>query len=93
MRAVGGRIDCREALKRVGLAGVATALAPSVLRGAVAPIIVAGRPVEIRVASVSPSTVRLTIAAIGGASPPPGGALVPAAAGRPRPVDAMRSGR
>src|SRR5690349_10945422 len=88
MRAVAGRIDRREvpigrreALKRVGLAGVASVLAPAVLRGGAAPITVAGRPVEIRVATVSRSTVRLTVAAIGGAAPPANGALVPAAAG------------
>ena len=90
MRAVAGRIDRREvpigrreALKRVGLAGVASVLAPAVLRGSAAPITVAGRPVEIRVASVSPSTVRFTVVAIGGAPPPSEGALVPAAAGTP----------
>src|SRR5690242_1474341 len=88
MRAVNRRVESRarwigrrEALKRVGLAGAASVLAPAVLRGRAAQITVAGRPVEIRVASVTPKTVRLTIAAIGGAVPPSDGALVAAAAG------------
>jgi alpha-glucosidase/alpha-D-xyloside xylohydrolase len=58
--------------------------APSILRGQSSPIVVAGQPVEIAVASISPSTVRITVLPIANASRtvPDDGALVAAAEGR-----------
>jgi alpha-glucosidase/alpha-D-xyloside xylohydrolase len=87
MRAMRERIDRREALKQFGAAGLGIAVAPVLLRGHEASITMAGRPVEIMVSPVSPSTVRLTVAAIGGAPPRDDGALAAAAKGsRPTPV-------
>ena len=51
----------REALKRLGVIGAGAALSPVRLFGAESEIVVAGQPVEIAVASVSPATVRITI--------------------------------
>lgn len=81
----------RRALKQIGAASVGTALAGTalggtVLRGQGSPIIVAGRPVEIAVASVSASTVRLTVMPLAGTAAlavPDDGVLVDAARGRP----------
>ncbi|HXD48426.1 MAG TPA: twin-arginine translocation signal domain-containing protein, partial [Gemmatimonadaceae bacterium] len=50
----------REALKRLGAIGAGAALAPGRLIGGVSEIVIAGQPVEISVASLSPSTVRIT---------------------------------
>ena len=47
----------RHVLKRLG----ALAVAGGIPRGQARPITVAGKPVEIVVASVSPSTVRITV--------------------------------
>jgi alpha-glucosidase (family GH31 glycosyl hydrolase) len=69
----------REALRQLGAAGVGLAAAPVVLRGQGTPITVAGQPVEIIVSSVSSSTVRLTVAALGAAPVQDDGALVHAA--------------
>jgi len=51
----------REALKRIGGAGAGFVLAPLIIRGRSSDIIIAGRPVEISIASVSRWTVRLTV--------------------------------
>ncbi len=56
----------RNALKHLAAAGVGAALHPVVIRGQSAPIRVAGMPVEIAVASISPVTVRVTVSAIVG---------------------------
>src|SRR5262245_1737347 len=69
----------RDALKQLGKAGAAVAMAPVVLRGQGAAFTVAGRPVEVIVASISPATVRITVAAVGGALFRDDGALVRAA--------------
>jgi alpha-glucosidase (family GH31 glycosyl hydrolase) len=73
------RVTRRDALKRLGQAGAGFAVAPVVLRGQAAPLTVGGQPVEIIVSSVSASTVRLTVAALGGALFRDDGALVRAA--------------
>lgn len=83
MRAMRSRTSRRDALRRFGAAGVGLAVTPIVLRGQRTPVTVAGRPVEIVVASVSPSTVRLTVAGIGDAVAAGDGALVAAAEGSP----------
>jgi alpha-glucosidase/alpha-D-xyloside xylohydrolase len=73
------RIHRRDALRQLGAAGVGFAMAPVVLRGQDAAIRVAGKPVEIVVASVSPSMVRLTVREVGGDAVRDHGALVRAA--------------
>jgi alpha-glucosidase (family GH31 glycosyl hydrolase) len=80
-------ISRRRAIKTIGAAGAGFSLAPIALRGQAAPIMVGGRPVEIAIASVSPSTVRITVtpdSSRGGSlDPPASAALVAAAAGKP----------
>ncbi|HJR60009.1 MAG TPA: TIM-barrel domain-containing protein [Vicinamibacterales bacterium] len=78
-----GRIPRRDALKQMGLAGAAALLPGGVIRGQTTPIVVAGKPVEISVASITPSTVRITVLPLDGGMLPDDGALVSAAAGRP----------
>jgi hypothetical protein len=51
----------RSALKQVGLAGAGLLATPVMIRGQAAPITIANRPVEIAIASVSLSTVRITV--------------------------------
>ena len=75
----------REALTRVVAASAGFALTPRVMWGQDANITVAARPVQIAVASVSASTIRITISPVSGGavqSLRPSGALVEAAAGR-----------
>ena len=55
------RVTRRQALRDIGVAGAGLALSGGVIRGQGAGIIVAGKPVEIAVSSVSPATVRLTV--------------------------------
>ena len=77
-------VSRRRALKDLAAAGAAAAFSPVVIRGQSAPIRVAGMPVEIAVASISPGTVRITVAAIvGTGGVPEDGALVAAAEGKP----------
>ena len=74
----------RTALKHLAAAGVGAALHPVVIRGQSAPLRVAGMPVEIAVASISPVTVRVTVSAIvGTGGVPDDGALVAAAEAKP----------
>ena len=74
----------RNALKHLAAAGVGAAFHPVIIRGQSAPIRVAGMPVEIAVASISPVTVRVTVAAIvGTGGVPDDGALVAAAERKP----------
>jgi len=74
----------RTALKRLTAAGVGAALDPVVIGGQSAPLRVAGMPVEIAVASISPVTVRVTVSAIvGTGGVPDDGALVAAAEAKP----------
>jgi alpha-glucosidase (family GH31 glycosyl hydrolase) len=75
----------RDAIKQIGAAGAALALGPHIIRGAAADIMVAGQPVEIEIASVSPVTVRVTVQPIlngAAVSVPVTGELVEAAQGR-----------
>jgi alpha-glucosidase/alpha-D-xyloside xylohydrolase len=79
------RLSRREALKQLGAAGTVAAFAPAVFRGTDDPIVIAGVPVDIAIASISPSTVRITVRPVASVSSNPtfdDGALVPAAAGR-----------
>src|SRR5262245_28465727 len=78
-------ISRRDALAQLGAAGAGVVLARAVLRGQSAPITVAGRPVEIVIASVSTLTVRITVSPLdnGKTQPVPDtGALVAAANAR-----------
>lgn len=79
------RVSRRSALKQAGLAA-GVLLAPGNIRGQATPITVAGRPIEISIAPVSASTVRITVHPIvDGAAQNVGnrGALMPAAEARP----------
>jgi alpha-glucosidase (family GH31 glycosyl hydrolase) len=75
----------RSALKQLAMAGTGLAMAPALVWGRQSPITVAGRPVEIAIAPVSASTVRITVKPIvdGKAQPVVNrGALVAAADAR-----------
>src|SRR5574341_593104 len=72
----------REALKELGVLALGS---PTILRGQERPIQVVGRPVEIVVASLSPTTIRITVLPVesGRAAAVPGdGALVREELGR-----------
>jgi alpha-glucosidase/alpha-D-xyloside xylohydrolase len=62
----------REALKQLGVVGAAALIdRRRVIRGESADIVVAGEPVEIAIASLSPTTARITIQSVrGGATEP-----------------------
>lgn len=75
-----GRLSRRDALKRFGAVGAGLLLAGDVVLGQAGDIVIAGRPVEIVVSSVSPATVRLTVLPRENGSSsdvPADGALVP----------------
>src|SRR5262245_24991102 len=59
-------VSRREVLKRIGKATAGLALAGGVIRGQGTDIQVAGKPVEIVVAAVSPTTVRISVLPIEG---------------------------
>ncbi len=77
-------VSRRKALELIGAATAGAVLAPAVLRGQSSSILVNGKPVEIAIASVSASTVRISVLPI--ATTPANvrndGALVAAATGR-----------
>jgi alpha-glucosidase/alpha-D-xyloside xylohydrolase len=78
-------ISRRDAVKRIGAAGVTALVPTAILRGQSTDIRVAGRAVEIAVTSLSRHTVRLTIAPIEGgrtATVPLNGGLVNVEASR-----------
>src|SRR5688500_18297070 len=75
-------IPRRDALKQLTLAGVGFAFSGGVLRGQGTPLVIAGKPVEIAVAAVSPSTVRITLVPLDGTRLPDHDALVAAAQGK-----------
>lgn len=76
-------VSRRQALRRIAAAGAGTLLTHRVLRGQAAPFVVAGKPVEIAIASITAATARITIReAAGPAALPNAGALVDAARGR-----------
>jgi alpha-glucosidase/alpha-D-xyloside xylohydrolase len=59
-------IDRREALKRIGAVGVSIRASTALTElGTKAPIVVAGQPAEIRIATLSASTVRITVLPLG----------------------------
>jgi alpha-glucosidase (family GH31 glycosyl hydrolase) len=75
------RIHRRDALKHIGMASAGAMLGGAVIRGRAAPIVIAGRPVEIAVASLTPATVRITLVPLDGTRVADDGALVKAAEG------------
>jgi alpha-glucosidase (family GH31 glycosyl hydrolase) len=77
----------RQLLQQLGATAGVAMLPLDVIRGQEAPIIVAGKPVEIAVFSVSPDTVRITVRPVGAGTPeviPYTGALVVDEFGAPR---------
>jgi alpha-glucosidase (family GH31 glycosyl hydrolase) len=85
MRHMTKPISRRDALKHLGAAGAGAILTRGVVRGQSSDIMVAGRPVEIVVSSLSPSTVRITVMPIAGGKPnavPVDSALTPGGEGR-----------
>jgi alpha-glucosidase (family GH31 glycosyl hydrolase) len=77
------RMHRRDALKQIGIAGAGAMLGGAYIRGPRASIVVAGRPVEIAIASITPATVRITLLPLDGTRVAEDGALVKAADGRP----------
>ena len=77
-------VSRRAALQLIGAAGAGAVLSGRFVRGQSRPILVAGKAVEIVVASISPSTVRITVLPLdrAAANALDDGALVPAAEGR-----------
>jgi alpha-glucosidase/alpha-D-xyloside xylohydrolase len=65
------KLTRRQALKDIGVAGAGLAFSGAVIRGQGAGIMVAGKPVEISVSSVSPVTVRLTVRPVVDGAPAP----------------------
>jgi alpha-glucosidase (family GH31 glycosyl hydrolase) len=85
MRGMSQHVSRRAALKQLGTVGAGVVLSGGVIRGRRADIVVAGKPVEIFVASVSRSTVRVTVSPLESGKPAPvtdDGALVEEAKGR-----------
>src|SRR5688500_1173611 len=75
----------RDALKQIAAAGIVCAVSSGAVWGQDSSITIAGRPVQVAIASVSLSTVRITISPlVSGIAQNlrPSGALVEAAAGR-----------
>src|SRR5262245_12892325 len=84
MRRMPSSLSRRTALRRLAAAGAGALIAPRVVRGQTsAPMAVAGQPVEVAIASISATTVRVTVRPLGSRQPKPNdGALVAAAEGR-----------
>ena len=75
----------REALKQLGAAGAGVILARGIIRGQSSDIVIAGKPVEIAVHTLSPATVRITVLPLEGgraAAVPVDGALAKDGEGR-----------
>jgi len=65
------KVTRRQALRDIGVAGAGLAFSGGVIRGQGAGIIVAGKPVEIAVSSVSPATVRIAVRPLVDGAPAP----------------------
>ncbi len=86
MHAMRRHVSRRDALKRLSAAGAGVVFSGGIIRGQSSPIVIAGKPVEIAIAAVSRSTVRITVLALEGGKPlpfPNHNALVRAADGKP----------
>jgi alpha-glucosidase (family GH31 glycosyl hydrolase) len=75
-------ISRRDAVRELVSAGAGLALGDIVLRGQSAPIVVAGKRVELVVSSISDATARISALPVPGGSIPADDSLVPSAAGR-----------
>ncbi len=78
-------VSRRDALKQLGTAGAGFLLARGIIRGEAADIVVAGKPVEIAIFSLTPGTLRITVLPIESGKPaavPDDGAIVRAGEGR-----------
>ena len=75
-------VSRRDAVKQLAGATAGVALAGVVIRGQSDAIVVAGKPVEIVVRSISPSTLRITAFPVGVSAASDDGALVSGATGR-----------
>jgi alpha-glucosidase/alpha-D-xyloside xylohydrolase len=64
-------VSRRDALKQLGILGTGLALGGRLRRPADAPLVVAGRPVELSVTSLAPRTVRITLRPIAGGAVTP----------------------
>jgi alpha-glucosidase/alpha-D-xyloside xylohydrolase len=67
MSRVSNTVSRRRAMQHFAAAACGVATAPVILRGQAAPIVVAGRRVEIAVSSISSSTARITVVPTSGA--------------------------
>ena len=95
-------VSRREVLKQLGAAGASFAFSGGVIRGQTGDIVIAGKPVEIVVSSLSPATVRITVLPLVDGTPaavPIDGALVQPEWGRAlararaaRPLQSVRAG-
>jgi len=72
----------RALIQRLASAGAGLALGDVIVRGQSAPIVMAGKAVEIVVSSIGDSTVRITALPVDNSKMPVDDSLVPAAAGR-----------
>ncbi len=81
-RRMPAQIPRRDAIKQLTLAGAGLAFSGGIIRGQGKPIVINGKPVEIVVAAVSPTTVRITLLPLEGAQLPDHNALVPSATGK-----------
>lgn len=85
MSALPNSLSRRDALKQIGAAGAGLVLSGGIVRGQASDVMIAGKPVEVRVFSLGPSTLRLIVQPIvggGEATVPPDGALVAEAEGK-----------
>lgn len=85
MRRMPRPLNRRDALKHIGAAGAGVIFTGGIIRGQSTPIVIAGKPVEIAIAAVSPSTVRITVLPLESGKPAPvpdHNALVRAAEGK-----------
>ena len=86
MRDMSQPITRRAALKQISAAGAGVLVSRGVIRGQGGDIVVGGQPVEIAVASLSPSTVRISVLPIVGSTP----TVVPQDGGLAEPSAAKR---
>ena len=86
MRDMSHPITRRAALKQISVAGAGVLVSRGIIRGQGTDITIGGQPVEIAVASLSPSTVRISVLPIAGSAP----AVVPQNGGLAEPSAAKR---
>ena len=70
MRDMSHSITRRAALKQISVAGAGVLVSRGIIRGQGTDITIGGQPVEIAVASLSPSTVRISVLPVAGTRQP-----------------------